>query len=322
MLYKGEQKGIRSRLDQSAQWVLIGVLMLLGVASGRGGDLGTGIAVVEALTLDQSFTSPTDLGADINECCRFVAQTFTAGLTGTLGAVTIEVGSTSGFPLHVAVRTVIDGVPSTTVLGETTLRSSSAPLSLLITFPQEIHIAAGGQYAIVVNYEGAPPPGPGQSQGIWAGATGDRYAAGALYFSVLDGISWSGGEADVHFQTYVNVEPCTLNVEPSASDGTLNLAFEVGTSEPATWNVWLSFQSQIIRLVSAPLPAVDPPISFPIRIPFFPPLGTIGFLTTLTTAEEGIICSDFETVDTGPRLESAAPSAHELQDLFLKHGFR
>jgi hypothetical protein len=152
--------------------------MFLGVASGRGDDLGTGIAVVEALTLDQSFTSPTDLGADINECCRFAAQTFTAGLTGTLGAVSIDVGSTSRFPLHVAVRTVIDGVPSPTVLGETTLSPSSAPLSLLITFPQVIHIAAGVQYAIVVNYEGAPPPGPGQSQGIWAGATGDQYRGG------------------------------------------------------------------------------------------------------------------------------------------------
>jgi hypothetical protein len=180
------------------------------VTSGRGGTLGIGIAVVEALTLDQSFTSPSGLFADINECCRFVAQTFTAGLTGTLGGVNIEVRSISVFPLHVAIRTVIDGVPSTTVLGETTLSSSSAPLSLLITFPQVIHITAGVQYAIVVNYEGAPPPGPGQSQGIWSGAIGDSYPGGRGYASFFDGISWfqlAVPDGDLHFQTYVNVVP-------------------------------------------------------------------------------------------------------------------
>ncbi len=224
MLYRGEQKGISNRLGQSARWGLIGVLTLLGVASGRGGTLGTGIAVVEALTLDQSFTSPFDLGADINECCRFIAQTFTAGLTGTLGGVNIDVGSTSVFPLHVAIRTVIDGVPSTTVLGETTLSSSSAPLSLLITFPQVIHITAGVQYAIVVNYESAPPPGPNQFQGIWGGAGGDQYPGGALYFSFLDGISWFGlGFGDLHFRTYVNlVTQVAIDIKPGSDTNPIN----------------------------------------------------------------------------------------------------
>ena len=212
MLHRGEQKGISSIIGQNVLWGLIGVLTLLGVTSGRGGTPGTGIAVAEALTPDQSFTSPSGLFADINECCRFVAQTFTAGLTGTLGGVNIEVRSPqiSVFPLHVAIRTVIDGVPSTTVLGETTLSSSSAPLSLLITFPQVINITAGVQYAIVVNYEGAPPPGPGQSQGIWSGAIGDSYPGGRGYASFSDGISWfqlATPDGDLHFQTYVNVVP-------------------------------------------------------------------------------------------------------------------
>jgi hypothetical protein len=224
MQYRDEQKGMSNRLGQSAQWGLIGVLMLLGVASGKGGTPGTSIAVVEALTRDQSFTSPDGLGADINECCRFIAQTFTAGLTGTLGGVNIDVESSSIFPLHVAIRTIIGGVPNTTVLGETTLSSSSAPLSLLITFPQVINITAGVQYAIVVNYEGAPPPGPGQFQGVWGGASGDLYPGGALYFSPLDGISWSvSPDADLHFQTYVNLAMDTIPpaVTVSASPATL-----------------------------------------------------------------------------------------------------
>jgi hypothetical protein len=316
MLSRGKQKGISSRLDQSARWGLIGVLMFLGAASGRGGDLGTGIAVLEALTRDQSFTSPTDLGAAMNDCCRFVAQTFTAGLTGTLGGVNIDVLSGSTFPLHIAIRAVINGVPSTTVLGETTLSSGSAPLSQLITFPQVIHITAGVRYAIVVNYEGAPPPSPDNFQGEWQGATGDRYPSGALYFSFLDGISWvmSPG-ADVHFQTYVNVEPCTLNVEASYPDGSLNLAFEVGAREPATWHAWLTSQDEIARLFSVPLPVIEPPIPVSLTLPFFPHLGTIGVLTTLTAPDKGIICSAFVTVDTGSGGVAVAPSPQALQDL-------
>jgi hypothetical protein len=206
MLYRIEQKYTSSPLNQSARAGLIGILILLGVLSGQGEPLSTGMATVEALTLDQSFTSPGDLGASINDCCRFVAQTFTAGLTGTLGGVNIDVQSSSTFPLHVAIRTVIDGVPGTTVLGETTLSSSGAPLSLLITFPQVINISAGVQYALVVNYEGAPPPSPDNFQGTWVGAGDDFYTGGAMYFSFLDGVSWFGlGFGDLHFQTYMNV---------------------------------------------------------------------------------------------------------------------
>src|ERR1051325_1397113 len=118
--------------------------------------------VIAQTVVDQSFTpSPANLGANINECCTFVAQTFTAGLTGTLAGVNIDVSSptNSPFPLHVAIHAVtISGEPSSTILSETILSSNSAPLSLLITFPQVINIVAGERYAIVVSYQGAPPP--------------------------------------------------------------------------------------------------------------------------------------------------------------------
>jgi len=157
-------------------------------------------------TVDQSFTSPTNLYGNINEGDRFIAQTFTAGLTGNLAGVNIHVESSSEFLLHVAIRAVTGGVPSSTVLGETTLSSSSAPLSLFITFPQPVNIVTGVQYAIVVNYEGAPPPGPGQVQGFWMGAIGDLYTGGDVYASYLDGISWSWFQGDdLHFRTYVDV---------------------------------------------------------------------------------------------------------------------
>ncbi|MCI0553950.1 MAG: T9SS type A sorting domain-containing protein [Anaerolineae bacterium] len=175
--------------------------------------------------LDQSFTSPLNLGAVINVCCKFAAQTFTAELTGTLAGVNINVEFGGSIPLHVAIRTVTGGVPSPTILGETTLSSSSAPLSLLITFPQTINIVAGTQYAIVLDYEGAPP---GQFQGTWTGAVGDLYTGGDLYFSLTDGITWfaSGPGHDVHFQTYVTVAPsvieATIDIKPGSDPNSIN----------------------------------------------------------------------------------------------------
>jgi hypothetical protein len=177
--------------------------------------------------VDQSFTSPTNLVANINECCAFVAQTFTAGLTGTLAGVNIDVSSSnSPFPLHVAIHTVTsNGQPSSTILGETTLNSNSSSLSMLITFPEVINIVAGEQYAIVVNYQGASPPGAGQVQGIWFGATGNVYTGGDLYFSV-GGSSWfpSGlGDHDVHFQTYVTAAIFDICLQDDSSRDMLRI---------------------------------------------------------------------------------------------------
>jgi hypothetical protein len=172
------------RLTWSARWGLMGIIMLLAVAGGRGGNLSNGTAVVEALTLDQSHIEPYNLGASLIGCCKFIAQTFTAGLTGTLGGININLGS-SPTPLHVAIHTVVNGVPSTTVLGETTL-GSTPPITQLITFPQVINYVAGVQYAIVINFEEAPPTG---IDPVWTGTQSDPYPYGGNYASVLDGIS-------------------------------------------------------------------------------------------------------------------------------------
>ncbi|MES2355505.1 MAG: hypothetical protein V4568_14105 [Pseudomonadota bacterium] len=195
-----------------------------------GGVVPIGMAHAGSLSpvIDQSLTSPNNLGADINECCKFVAQTFTAGLTGVLAGINIDVSSfiNSPFPLHVAIRTVTEsGEPSPTILGESTLNSSSAPLSLFITFPQPIHITAGVKYAIVVNYEGAPPVGPGQFQGIWSGAAGDFYPAGNMYASFSDGISWLDfADGDLHFQTYLMpVVKSLIDIKPGDFSNHINV---------------------------------------------------------------------------------------------------
>jgi hypothetical protein len=125
--------------------------------------------------------------------------------------------------------------------------------------------------------------------------------------------SW--GLDNVRVSVTPAVTPCTLSLETALTDGTLALAFTIGTKEPATWNVWLTAQNEIVRLLSLPLGVLDPPVLVPFTLPFVPPLGAVGVLTTLTTPERGIICSEFATVETGPVSEGAAASVHELQDV-------
>jgi hypothetical protein len=202
--------GVREKNDMKnfSKLLIIPFLAALSIACGAFAIKANRIRATTVI--DQSSIAQTNLGSEINSCCKFIAQTFTAGETGTLAGVSIDVTSspTSSFHLHVAIRTVTaNGVPSPTILGETTLGSGSAPITLLITFPETIHIIAGDQYAIIVNYEGAPPARKGQSLGMWSGASGDTYTGGEIFTSVSDGIVWSEvADGDFHFQTYVNYD--------------------------------------------------------------------------------------------------------------------
>jgi hypothetical protein len=125
--------------------------------------------------------------------------------------------------------------------------------------------------------------------------------------------SW--GLDNVRVSVTPAVTPCTLSLATSFTDSTLSLEFTLGTQEPVTWNVWLTAQNELIRLLSLPLGVLAPPVSVPVTLPFIPPLGTVGILTTLTTPDQGIICSEFATVDTGPVSEDAAAAVQALQDV-------
>jgi hypothetical protein len=168
--------------------------------------------------LDQSFTSPDNLTGFINECCNFVAQTFTAGRDGSLAAVNVDIYDANAAqldtPLRISIRNTEDGLPGQTVLATTVLDSQDVPLSRLITFPQQPRIHAGVRYAIVVNIENPPP----FDVAGWEGADGDGYPLGdacALlygtwfcynreYFERF-GIDEAG--FDFHFRTYVSPLP-------------------------------------------------------------------------------------------------------------------
>lgn len=163
--------------------------------------------------LDQSFTQGGDLGTIINDCCAYVAQTYTAGLSGILSAVSVDITAFGDpLPLDVEIRTVVNGLPTTTILGETTTMNFS--INDMILFNQDITQVAGTQYAIVVHFDGAPPPP--DALGVWNGATGNLYTGGDDLLSFDNGqtFCFCGGQDnfDSHFKTYVNEvpEPSTL----------------------------------------------------------------------------------------------------------------
>lgn len=92
---------------------------------------------------------------------------------------------------------------------------------------------------------------------------------------------------------------CTLDLT-LAYDGTdFTMNFFVGASEATTFNVWFTFDNSILEFWSVPIPAITPPINAPVTFPLVP-LGTVGVLTTLTTPADGIVCSDFKTIDMNP----------------------
>ncbi len=92
---------------------------------------------------------------------------------------------------------------------------------------------------------------------------------------------------------------CTNNVALSYTGGRLIMDFTVGSKSAGKWNVLLSYNNTFLPLFSISVPVIVPPMAIPVAFPF-PSIGGIGVLTTLTSPGDGIICSDWQTVDTGP----------------------
>jgi hypothetical protein len=91
--------------------------------------------------------------------------------------------------------------------------------------------------------------------------------------------------------------------------------FNVGTLSAATWNTWFVFQSNIVRLWSLPLPVISTPV--PVSVPLsVPPIGNVGVLTTLVTGSGGIVCSDWDTINTG----GAGASPEQLRGIVERNG--
>ena len=119
-----------------------------------------------------------------------------------------------------------------------------------------------------------------------------------------------GTEPISHGQFIVPRIPCELTLHLSHESGLLGLNFLVGAIAEADWSVWISFQTITAPLWSVGLPEVLPPTVFPVSFPL-EGFETVGVLTTLATRDHGIICSAWETVDTGSPTAGRLPMAIE-----------
>ncbi len=162
-----------------------------------------------AARLDQSFTSPSDLSDGIYGQPVLMGQSYTAGLTGTLQGVAIDV--TALDPTLVAriqIEAISGGEPSNIVLAQARApHAGDLSIDTVIPIPGSVAQVAGRQYAILVDYPEAPPFADGaQNVASWNGATGNAYAAGTMFSTFDGGASWQSYASDgfdLHFQTFV-----------------------------------------------------------------------------------------------------------------------
>jgi len=202
-----------NRFDQNNKSKCLLCLILIILLTGT-------VSVIHAGgVLDQSFTEGTGtlliylIGGSPNK----VGQIFTAGISGLLSGINIDVGSNSIEPyistLKVEIFSAHNGLPTDELLGSYLFqRGENVPLSFLIEFQEDIQIQEGEQYAIVCSYLDPIALYP---YGGWDGNAEDGYTGGHIVR--FESGSWEiANDSDLYFRTYV--DPFDYYVSTSGSD--------------------------------------------------------------------------------------------------------
>jgi hypothetical protein len=94
--------------------------------------------------------------------------------------------------------------------------------------------------------------------------------------------------------------PCTVidSLSYNATSKTLTMNFTVGNIVATTWNAWLTYQNTLEELFSVAQPITNPPVPVT-KTTTLSKEGTVGVLSTLTTATNGIYCSSYVQINTG-----------------------
>jgi hypothetical protein len=156
--------------------------------------------------IDQSLTVPGGALAGVYGPGSFMAQTFTAGFDGALVGAAVSINSFTSDVARVQVRTVENGVPSETILGEgSATAAGNLSINTMIEFQSPIAQVGGEQYALVVNYPQGPPFVDNMpSRGDWVGAQDNPYSGGVIAYTNDGGQNWTSLESsDLLFQTFV-----------------------------------------------------------------------------------------------------------------------
>ena len=163
-------------------------------------------------------------------------------------------------------------------------------LCMTVYFPGLVYAGSGctsgGDYTIQID---VTPPGNGTILAFLAAA------------------GWNGTVPSYTFEVSclagncgkVKYPPCTLKDSLSYSANTLTMNFTVGNKYSATWNAWLTYQNTMTSLFSIKQPITVPPVPIQKTYTGLSPEGTVGVLSTLTTATKGITCSSWEEINTG-----------------------
>jgi hypothetical protein len=159
--------------------------------------------------VDQSFITGNDLSAGLYGKPALTAQSYTAGISGTLQGVAIDVSAIDpSLVARIQIEAIVNGLPSNVVLG-TARAASGGDLSIntVIPFTTTIAQVAGQKYAILVDYPDAPPFVNGiENTASWNGSDGNLYPAGTMFSTFDNGTTWQSFASngfDLHFQTFV-----------------------------------------------------------------------------------------------------------------------
>ena len=191
---------------------------VFGTVIGSSVTLNTGSAVhfdqssvcpVNTARLDQSFITGNDLSAGLYGRPVFEAQSYTAGITGTLQGVAIDVSALDITQVaRIQIEAIVNAVPSNVVLGSVRAASGGdLAITTVIPFSTAIPQVAGQQYAILVDYpDAAPFVNGGGNTASWNGSDGNLYTAGTMFSTFDGGATWQSFASegfDLHFQTFV-----------------------------------------------------------------------------------------------------------------------
>jgi uncharacterized repeat protein (TIGR01451 family) len=152
------------------------------------------------------------LTAPFSEPATSWAQTFTAGMTGALDQIAVDLASTNygDGPVGIELRTVSGGAPSSTVLASALTGDPIAEGWNTVTFATPPRVLAGTQYAIVATNSG--------NEVDWRMSSDTNpYAGGTNFTDFGRGAGWESNfpNRDFTFKTYVELTDADLSLTMS-----------------------------------------------------------------------------------------------------------